>query len=494
MPAIPAIPPMSPVPPVPPVSPASSAAPSPVPRRRAAVRALLGVLSGTVVAAAVAAGAGAAGVAVTMAESYPSPPRAAHPEPWPQAAPVPPGRTVVAVVLGATGSVTGDVLAPYEVFARSPRFAVYTVAAAREPVALSGGLHALPDRTFAEVEARAAPAPDVVVVPAVTDPRGARESRTREWIARQAGRGARILGVCAGSDLLAAAGVLDGRRATSFWQRIGALEKSDPAVRWVRGLRYVQDGPVTTTAGVTSGIVGALRLVEELAGLAEAGRVGREVAYPGWSPRGPVEIPVNGLTLSDLPYGLNAAFPWGRPSVGIGLPEGVGEIDAAAAFEVYSGTSFAARTVPVAGTRTVRTRHGMILLAEPAGVRTAAVDRLVVPGARHAEEAGPRLAAWAAERGLEMELPHRGRVAGESGFDGVLRDLAAHADLATARTTAKFAEYPAAHLELTGAAWPWRPTALAVLSLAAAAGFGVLAGKRMNTLIDMGSRMLKPNR
>ncbi|WP_449066581.1 hypothetical protein, partial [Planomonospora algeriensis] len=88
-----------------------------------------------------------------------------------------------------------------------------------------------------------------------------------------------------------------------------------------------------------------------------------------------------------------------------------------------------------------------------------------------------------------------GQAAGESGFDGVLRDLASRADLATARATAKFTEYPAGHLELAGPAWPWRPTAWAALALAAAAGTGMLAGRRrMNTLIVVGSRMFKPRR
>ncbi|MBG0830691.1 DJ-1/PfpI family protein [Planomonospora sp. ID67723] len=463
---------------VPSASSASSGASAPFASRRR-VRALLRILAGLVLSAAVLAGAAFAGVTASMNESFPSVPPPVPPEGWPAPAPVPSGRTVVAVVLGATGSVVGDVLPPYEVFARSERFAVYTVSERREPVALSGGLNVLPDHTLGGVDAGTAQAPDVVVVPAVVEPRGEREAALRAWIARQAGRGARILGVCAGSDLLAAAGVLDGRRATSFWKRIGSLEESNPEVEWVRGRRYVQDGPITTTAGVTSGVVGALRLVEEIAGAGEAGRIGRDVAYPGWSVGGPTAIPVNGLSLSDLPYGLNAAFPWWRPSVGVGLTGGAGELDVAAALEAYSGTSFAFRTVAVATGRTVRTRHGMVLLAEPVGEGTGSVDRLVVPGVRSAGAVEPRLAAWAAARGLEVELPHRGRAGGESGFDPVLRDLAAHADRATARTTAKFTEYPAAHLELTGAAWPWRPTALLAAVLVIAAGVGLLPRSRL---------------
>jgi transcriptional regulator GlxA family with amidase domain len=145
----------------------------------------------------------------------------------------------------------------------------------------------VPDYSLEDVDTGSAPAPDLVVIPAVAAPNGNKEAPLREWITRQADRGAQILSVCAGSELLAATGLLDGRRATSHWSKLSGLQRSRPQVDWVRGQRYIQDGTVTTTAGVTSGVFGALRLVEQLAGAAEAQRVGRELAYPGWSLRGP---------------------------------------------------------------------------------------------------------------------------------------------------------------------------------------------------------------
>ena len=74
---------------------------------------------------------------------------------------------------------------------------------------------------------------------------------------------AHILGVCAGSALLAGAGVLDGRRATSHWSNIASLRRKHPQVEWVRGQRYVIDGSITTTGGVTSGIVDAIVAVAD---------------------------------------------------------------------------------------------------------------------------------------------------------------------------------------------------------------------------------------
>src|SRR4029453_8686204 len=129
----------------------------------------------------------------------------------------------------------------------------------------------------------------------------------------------------------------------SHWSSIRSLERSRPQVEWVRGQRYVQDGTLTTTAGVTSGVFGALRVVEQPAGAAEAQRVGQELAYPGWSLHGPTEIPAQRWTPRDLAYLLAVAFPWLRSTVGVGLVEGVGELGVAAPFEL-SATSLASPT------------------------------------------------------------------------------------------------------------------------------------------------------
>ena len=103
-------------------------------------------------------------------------------------------------------------------------------------------------------------------MPGLTKPTGPEEAPLRSWVTREHAAGAKVLAVCSGAMVLAATGMLDGLDATSHWSRISALEKSRPAVHWVRGRRYVEDGSVTTTAAVTSGVPTALHLVAELAG------------------------------------------------------------------------------------------------------------------------------------------------------------------------------------------------------------------------------------
>jgi putative intracellular protease/amidase len=382
----------------------------------------------------------------------------------------PSGRIGVAVVVGAHGTVGSDVLAPYEVFARSGDFSVYTVAASAAPVPLEGGPGLVPAHTFAEVDAGLVRRPDVVVVPALSDPTGVGEAPLRDWIVRQYRAGARLLGVCNGAEVLAATGLLDGHRATSHWSNVGALQKSRPAVDWVRGQRFVRDGSITTTAGVTSGVPGALAVIDELAGPAEAARVGREVDFPGWSLHGSAGIPVQRFTVSDVGVGLDHLLPWWRPVVGVGLTDGGGEIDVAAAFEVYS-MSAAASTVAVAPGSTVTTRHGIVLETTPLG-DAPDLDRLVVPGAATTAGVDPRLRSWALERRLTAQ-PLSGP-SGELGFDAALSDLAAHAGRAAALTAAKMIDYPADRLPDTASGHSERAPVLLGLSVLLAVGVGLL--------------------
>ena len=98
----------------------------------------------------------------------------------------------------------------------------------------------------------------------------------------------------------------------------------------------------------------------------------------------------------------------------------------------------------------------------------------MVLGVGPIEEVDSQLLGWAADRGLNIELPNGGQVAGEFSFDAMLGDLAGHSDQTTARVTAKSIEYPTEQLELAGAGWPWRPTALFVLTATAAIGVALV--------------------
>jgi transcriptional regulator GlxA family with amidase domain len=90
-----------------------------------------------------------------------------------------------------------------------------------------------------------------------------RDQRILKFVRRAAERARRVTSVCSGAFILAAAGLLDGRRATTHWSRTAEFARRFPKVRLEADRIYVKDGPVWTSAGITAGIDLALALIAE---------------------------------------------------------------------------------------------------------------------------------------------------------------------------------------------------------------------------------------
>lgn len=175
-----------------------------------------------------------------------------------------------------------DFCGPLEVFAQAttpewtPMFAPYMVADNLAPVRVSGGMHVLPDHTFAT-----APQPKLIVIPAQSEPSPA----MLDWI-RTASRNAELtMSVCTGAFILAKTGLLDGKAATTHHGGYFRFAATFPNVRLRRGARYVEEGRVATAGGVSSGIDLALRVVERYAGKQNAVDIADGIEYQGqgWS-------------------------------------------------------------------------------------------------------------------------------------------------------------------------------------------------------------------
>lgn len=118
---------------------------------------------------------------------------------------------------------------------------------------------------------------DTVVVPACEDPEAGPPAEAVEVVRAAYERGARIVSLCTGAFVLAAAGILDGRRATTHWRVSELLARTFPQVDVDPDPIFVQDGNVYTSAGVTSGMDLALALVEDDHGREVALRVARRL-------------------------------------------------------------------------------------------------------------------------------------------------------------------------------------------------------------------------
>ncbi|MEV4223368.1 DJ-1/PfpI family protein [Nonomuraea sp. NPDC049725] len=173
-----------------------------------------------------------------------------------------------------------DFAGPWEVFTtsailRADADLAVLVAERPGPVRASKGLRVLPDCTLDDN-----PPLDVLLVPGG---RGAREVQPHNpavtgWIAKTAEQATWVASVCTGAFLLHAAGPARGRRVATHWAYEDALEaRGDVTV--VRDARYVVDGNVISTQGVSAGIDSALWLVGRLHGRDHARAVRREIQY-----------------------------------------------------------------------------------------------------------------------------------------------------------------------------------------------------------------------
>ncbi|MFF3736415.1 GlxA family transcriptional regulator [Streptomyces sp. NPDC002566] len=169
-------------------------------------------------------------------------------------------RTVLVVLFDGVQSL--DVSGPVEVFAGAENhtpgsYRIRTASLDGAPVRTSSGLTLVPDGILAE-----APDPHTLVVPGGQGTRRP-DPPLVDWLRAHGPRARRLVSVCTGAALLAAAGLLDGRRATTHWAHSDRLARRHPAVEVDPEPIYVRDGDVYTSAGVTSGIDLALALVEE---------------------------------------------------------------------------------------------------------------------------------------------------------------------------------------------------------------------------------------
>ncbi|MFB7599607.1 GlxA family transcriptional regulator [Streptomyces sp. NPDC056160] len=169
-------------------------------------------------------------------------------------------RTVLVVLFDGVQSL--DVTGPVEVFAGAEKhtpgtYRIRTASLDGGPVRTSSGLALVPDTALAD-----APAPHTLLVPGGEGTRRG-DPRLVEWVRGHGPRAPRLVSVCTGAILLAEAGLLDGRRATTHWAYCAKLARDHPAVRVDADPIFVRDGHVVTSAGVTAGIDLALALVEE---------------------------------------------------------------------------------------------------------------------------------------------------------------------------------------------------------------------------------------
>lgn len=179
-----------------------------------------------------------------------------------------------------------DFAGPYEVFTTAsrmharidadapPLFDVFTVGRTASPLRARAGLSVFPDHDFSHH-----PQVDVLIIPGGVVTAELARPEVSQWISDAARRSLVTASVCTGAFLLAKAGLLDAKQATTHWEDIDDFTSMFPSVEVQTNQRWVDQGSIVTSAGISAGIDMSLHLVERLAGRGLAERTARQMEW-----------------------------------------------------------------------------------------------------------------------------------------------------------------------------------------------------------------------
>lgn len=262
-------------------------------------------------------------------------------------------------VLAFDGVLPFDLATAVETFARArlddgtPPYRI-TVAAPHAEVAAEGYGLRVPQDLAAVGDAA------TVIVPGMAEPRSPADPAILAALARARHRGARIASICTGAFVLAAAGLLDGRRATTHWQAAGLLARMYPKVAVDPAVLYVDEGDVLTSAGAAAGLDLCLHMIRRDFGARVAARTARAAVVPLERAGGQAQF------IQDDPppaAGLAPLLDWMRTNLDQRL-----EVERLAARAGMSPRTFARRfraetgTTPLQWLLTARIRRAQLLL------------------------------------------------------------------------------------------------------------------------------------
>jgi putative intracellular protease/amidase len=181
-----------------------------------------------------------------------------------------------------------DFAGPGEVFSSSG-FNTYTVSVDGKT---------LTSQRFVEINPKFsidnAPTPDIIVFPGGNSGPSANDPKVRNWIKKSLDNNTQFMSVCTGAFIIAKAGLLNNKRVTTHWGSTKELARY-PSITVMENTRWVDNGFVITTAGVSAGIDGALHFVARIKGIESAKKTAHYMEYDKWNPE-------NGVIDAEHPY------------------------------------------------------------------------------------------------------------------------------------------------------------------------------------------------
>lgn len=278
-------------------------------------------------------------------------------------------RPLVAVMAHNGFTEITDFLVPFGVLSRSGVAEVVALSSAAGAVRLSTVRVQL-SLTLADFDRLHPEGADYIVIPAMMpddDP------VLVDWVREQGRKGGTLVSICLGALVTANSGWLNGRQATSYF--VGHEQRTDrfPEVQWQRNVRYVEDGLVISSAGISASVPISLALVEALGGRSKAEQLAAELGVAEWSPRHDSDafLPKPG----EPPVAFVMPQPEDEP-IGIPLEPGVDEIALGLTVDAYCHTGKTRPYLLADSLEPVNTRYGLRVIPDRAQPEGRVLDAL----------------------------------------------------------------------------------------------------------------------
>jgi AraC family transcriptional activator FtrA len=360
------------------------------------------------------------------------------------------GKRTAVVIAANSGTEGSDFLAPYAVLATSGAFNLYAVAPERQIThlfpgsPLLRGVDVVPHYSFAEYDTTIGNDPDLIVIPFLPFQNAPEYQTIMTWIRAHAGPRTILLSICAGAKNLADTGLLAGRSATTHHYTFADIAKAHPNVTLVHGVRYVEDGNLISSAGVTAGVDATLFVLKRMLGREVALDVAEQIGYPHarFLDDPAYEPPVAGLGIgASAPTLTNmflSGYYLGSSQLGVALYDGISELALASVVDTYphEGTLTVNTVAPERAV--VRSQHGLALIPRWSFADAPQLDRIILPGSGN--DAAAVFEGWAeARQGLAIERVHQG---GGYVYDVTFADMARRAGRVVTNEAIYLLEYP----------------------------------------------------
>jgi putative intracellular protease/amidase len=273
-------------------------------------------------------------------------------------------RPVVAVIAENGATEMTDFVIPYSVLKEAQVAEVVALAIKPGNVTmLPTSLQLVPQSIAAQFDITYPEGADYVIVPAAVK---YDDADLIAWVASQADKGATVVSICDGAFVVANAGLFKGRHATAHWFTDAMRRQSYPDVTWVKNTRYVADGKVISTAGISASMPVSFALVDAIGGHDVAKSVAASYGYQEWTSRHNSEM--FEPRIGNLGPFLSKNFfnKWFHSTDKIGVPASAGVDDVAFALtmDAYSRTGRSKAFAVSASAAPFSTRSGLTFVPD----------------------------------------------------------------------------------------------------------------------------------